>query len=615
MVVHVGSVSASVTAMNHYSGSSQLVEPCSQETQPLLSPVKSISINFRARLARANFIPRGLCLPSKAAVLILFWTLIVSIIYKTVQEGTKYITTRLREREQEHFHFLTGNNFDILLTYLASVLLLLLYPFAGFTADVCCGRYRAVIISLCFLVGGLACLALTAVLLFSQVITNPFSDNDRIDRNSEAFFVLSGSGLLLLIPGLSGYQANFIQLGLDQLLEAPSEYLGLFIHWVEWFTVLGLCLMVPIFYLLSTCQRVIYIHHTVLSLAPLFFITLLLVLIFSCWKRRWFYSEPGQNNPYKMVVKVLNFARRHKYPLQRSAFTYADDEEPSRIDYAKERYGGPFTTQQVEDVKTFLRILTVLLVLGPTFFLEIPMGLISHVYTNHTGKYTPPNKCDWKLLFQDLEMLRNLAAVVIFPIYIWFIYSVLRRCIPKILIRIWMGELSLVAGTIAMFLIDVSGHAKIYKNHHTAAACMFIEDHYNHTYNLNLPWAVNLIPALLMQGGLMLVITTSFEFISAQSPHSMKGLLIGLLYAIRGTFSFMGAISILPFSVKAIWADHYMKKHPPAIANCGFGYLLLNCTVGLIGLVLFTVAAKRYRYRERDDPPYNQMTVETVWAN
>ena len=603
------------------SSSSQLIEPVgSQETQPLLSPLQSLSgtyISLRERLARVNCLPRGLCLPSKAAVLILFWTLVVSAIYKTAEEGTMYTVKTLKETEKTHLRFLAVNHSDILLTYLVFVLLLLVYPLAGFMADVCCGRYRAVIISLCFLLCGLACLALVTILLFSHIIRNPFNRTS-ISHNSNAFFALSSLGLLLLIPGLSGYQANFIQLGLDQLLEAPCEYLGLFVHWVEWFSELGYSLTKPVFYLLSKCkddlQLKLSAHHTVLSLTPFFFAILLVVLIFSCWKRHWFYSEPGQNNPYKIVFKVLNFARKHKYPIQRSAFTYADDEEPTRIDFAKERYGGPFTTEQVEDVKTFLRILLVLLVLGPAFFLEIPLGPIFHLYTVHVGKYPPKNECSVRLLLQDMAILRSIVVVIFFPIYVWLIYSVLRRCIPKILSRIWIGELLLVAGMTTMFLIDLFGHVAQYERKHQGAMCMFAESK-NRTSNLDLPWGVNLIPAFLMQAGITLVITTSYEFISAQSPHSMKGLLIGLLYAIQGMFKFLGAISILPFSLKALWEDSYMRNHLPSVTNCGFGYFLLNCTVGLMGLVLFTVAARRYKYRERDDPPYNQTTVETVWAN
>lgn len=94
----------------------------------------------------------------------------------------------------------------------------------------------------------------------------------------------------------------------------------------------------------------------------------------------------------------------------------------------------------------------------------------------------------------------------------------------------------------------------------------------------------------------------------------MKGFLIGVFYAVRGTFKFLGTVSMLPFSMSAIWTSDYMKTHLPSITNCGFGYLLLNCTVGFASLVLFTVAVKRYKYRERDDPPYNQIVVESVWA-
>ena len=59
------------------------------------------------------------------------------------------------------------------------------------------------------------------------------------------------------------------------------------------------------------------------------------------------------------------------YPLQRSAFTYSDNYIPSRLDFAKERYGGPLTTELVENVKTFLRIVIVLFSVGPVFSLEL----------------------------------------------------------------------------------------------------------------------------------------------------------------------------------------------------------------------------------------------------
>ena len=356
---------------NHSSDCQPMETLSSPETTPLLVSSESSKLAFKERLVQANVLPRGLCLPSKAAVLILFWTLVVSTIYTIAQEGTVIIVIRLREIEHTAIHSFSKHNFDPLITYLAFVVISLLYPLAGFLADVCYGRYKTVIASLCLLLCGFACIGLNIILVFSRVVKSPFNRIEK-RKNPALFHALTGSGLLLIIMGLSGFRANYTQLGLDQLMEANSDYLGLFIHWLEWMIMLGSLLVTPLFLALGNCDHSKKIQYAVLSLGPSLFLTLLLVIVFSCWKRHWFYIEPGQNNPYKTVFKVLNFARKHKYPLQCSAFTYADDEEPSRLDFAKERYGGPFTTEQVEDVKTFFKILAILLVLGPVFFLEIP---------------------------------------------------------------------------------------------------------------------------------------------------------------------------------------------------------------------------------------------------
>ena len=47
--------------------------------------------------------------------------------------------------------------------------------------------------------------------------------------------------------------------------------------------------------------------------------------------------------------------------------------------------------------------------------------------------------------------------------------------------------------------------------------------------------------------------------------------------------------------------------------NCGFFYLLFTCVMGLIGLILFSVAAKKYKYRERDEGMFSQQQVEEVY--
>ena len=53
--------------------------------------------------------------------------------------------------------------------------------------------------------------------------------------------VIGGCAVLFIFIGLAGYQANFIQLGLDQLITAPSEDLALFIHRALWAYSFDMC--------------------------------------------------------------------------------------------------------------------------------------------------------------------------------------------------------------------------------------------------------------------------------------------------------------------------------------------------------------------------------------
>ena len=118
-----------------------------------------------------------------------------------------------------------------------------------------------------------------------------------------------------------------------------------------------------------------------------------LLLIGYC-KRQWFHIEPGHQNPYKTVYDIMKFAKSHKYPLRRSAFTHCDNYIPSRLDFAKERFGGPFTTEQVENLKTLFRMLVILFAIGPVFALEVPASYFIFpsfgmhlLHSNHPRKY------------------------------------------------------------------------------------------------------------------------------------------------------------------------------------------------------------------------------------
>ena len=321
-----------------------------------------------------------------------------------------------------------------------------------------------------------------------------------------------------------------------------------------------------------------------------------------------------------MVIMVLNFARKHSHAFQRSAFTYCDDEIPSRIDFAKEKYGGPFTTEQVEDVKTFLRISVVLLVLGVLFVLDVPTSFfVSILFGLHAGDQSAISNqvCSGRFILLGKGSMNNLATVVIFPIYITMVFSVFSKRIPRIFCRLTFAATIYLVGIVGMFTVDIAGHIIISTREHyndgNNTMCMFVISRDIDPPVLHLPWPVLLISGVLLGIGPPLVKATSFEFISAQSPSSMRGLLVGVFFSIRAFFQLVSGVALIPFAYKPLWDSEHMREHPP-VTSCGFGYLLFTCVVGLIGLVLLSVVARRYKYRERDDRPFDQRFAVDVYS-
>ena len=481
----------------------------------------------------------------------------------------------------------------------------MLYPIGGLIADLRYGRYKVIKMSLINNWVGAILASVLGVLFSAKVYSHALALT--VAYSVAAFLFITLFGL-----GIGGFQSNAVQFGLDQLLDASSEELSLFLHWFVWTEHFGE-LIPRLSAAASYCRKrdIEYIMFGISGLLYLALSTVCLVLV--CCKRRWFNCENVVGNPYWNVYRVLKFSARHDKPLgHRSALTYSDDARPSRFDFAKQKYGGIFTTEVVEDVKTFLRILLMLLAITPMFCFEVSTSYLFPIYGLHLGKNVSVNiECTYEWMLFESGTLSSIISVVAIPLYIILVYPHvhIKRWFPRIIYRMGIGVVLKVTTVITMFIIQVVANYTASHGYN----CLFLAEYREHKNNhfiqtLEFPTQTLIIINMLNGIASPLINITILEFISAQSPHTMKGLLLGVFYAFRGLFITLGCVVSFPFAQEKLWGDHR------GIFDCGFYYYLSNSVLGVIGLVVFLMAARRYRNRERDDPPYSHQYAEDYYS-
>ena len=95
----------------------------------------------------------------------------------------------------------------------------------------------------------------------------------------------------------------------------------------------------------------------------------------------------------------------------------------------------------------------------------------------------------------------------------------------------------------------------------------------------------------------------AYEFIFSQTPHSMKGLLIGTLFATRGIHQTLALGFTLLY-------HHLAHKY-----SCGVYYYLASTLFGFLSVLVFVLVARKYRRRERDEVCNVHQYAEQYYSN
>ena len=555
-----------------------------------------LPVRTRSSLLGMRYDTTRKCVSNKAALLILLWSFVVGLLSAMMLNPELYLRMFAK--------------YVTLIAYGVAMILLCLFPLAGILADIKLGRYKAVVTSLLIVLLGL---------LLGLIMTGAGMGLALISK--EILYFLGGIVAIKLYVGVVGFTANVVQFGMDQLHDSPVDDNTLFIHWYVWTYYASFCVVqlawnfVTVSLYTDTDTNGTdtngILPTGVLLLALLYIIVVIVLTVTLCLvrrRRRWFLIEPGGLNPYKLVYRVTKFARQHKTPVQCSAFTYCEDELPSGLDLGKEKYGGCFTTKQVEDVKAFYGILKVIFSFGMVFFMDFAADSILPFFSLHVTRFTHNNsdliydESFANLFFLNTGLLSPLLIVICIPLYLCLLRPFISQYIPGMLKRMGLGMFLVLLSLLTSLFMDTAAHLEgdhVYNNTY----CMFAIDDDKFDYPSNQNPALLLIQLTLSALSHMLIYTAVFEFICSQSPHSMKGLFIGVLYAIRGLYQLVATLLVLPFA--------FLTIRP---ISCGFWYYLMNIVIGMVALLVYMCVAKRYRYREEDEqqPEENILNSESV---
>ena len=470
-----------------------------------------------------------------------------------------------------------------------------IFPFAGWIADAQTGRYAAIVCgSIITVIAGLISLVrFTIIHIISDVASN----------------VLLHAFNCINFLGMAAFFANFIPFTTDQLVGANSADLSSLVHWINWEISLGEFIMsiaqLPMKVLfpntLNTSPNTLNTSpntlNTTLNTSPWFYgpvygvfavvlgflLTVLVVDLF--YGKKWLVTQPNLTNPIKQIFKVLNYARKNKCPRNRSAFTYIDEEQPTRLDFANTKFGGPFTEEQVEDVKTTLRLLPLIVSMNLIFLVKS-----THIYLARNMLLTENFRWLYQLFKSDL-FLDSVVALVAIPVYNFIILPLFNKYIPTMLKRIGIAMCILILGVFIIAVIDLVGDVTgLGTNNNTV--CLLnqtsIDDRAPAIGQVS-RWILVIIPSLMVSLGILMLKITSLEFTLAQSPAGMKGLLFGLWYAAQGIGNLIGFNLPLAFSEIP---SHF-------IPGCEFYYLLTTLVISIVVFVLFLVTSRWYKLRMR----------------
>ena len=492
---------------------------------------------------------------SKGAALVLVWALLTIASNRMVYEVTMNA-------------LISGGKSHLISS--TSVSVIVAAPFFGWLADAKLGNYKVVKIGIT--VSWLASV-LVSLLYLLYYNTSLGSDQNVAVRTVSlaliSLFQWTGSVIIVL---------NSLQLSLEQIPDASSENITSLIAWFVFSLVTGLWVGGTIKDLVFFCvpYNLSDLHQTVI-LFPVI-CTSINLISFHLVSSKWLIIEPKSPQSLKNIYRILKFAVKYKAPLNRSALTYWEEDIPSRLDLGKSRYGGPFTTEQVEDVKTFFRILVV----SAGIFLIVFALAIKEYFPYSTEIFTEKIglglcKTNSLFLFTLHPFWCGILTVLAHEL---LVYPCFKHRLPSSIKRTSIISFAVMLRNIIFLTVSILEYFNIVEK--------------------SALWMLG-ISSVLYGVLLAISIMACLEFICAQAPYNMRGLLNGYIQLV---------ISVA-FVAGSAFSWHFFNYC--LTPTCSLASASVSAAVSIFAFLLYLIIARWYKTRVRDDIDTPHQWVEEVY--
>ncbi|KAI6649643.1 Solute carrier family 15 member 4-like [Oopsacas minuta] len=450
----------------------------------------------------------------------------------------------------------------------------LLAPVAGMMADMYVPRVK--MLSLCFFSSFIG----SAI----QSMFHTLYENKIGYIQDYAYFIVHGIALTLIAVGSSGAYALLVPVGVDQMEGANETRLKSYFSWHYWFINLGVVFVAGKFFInmegYLKWQRP-YIHLISSYTATLSIWLALIILVLSSSFGLVQRNKPPKGTPLTQVVGVFNCAVRNKYTKKRER-NYV---KHSFFEYALVENNGRYSYGQVQDVKTFFKILGVLVCLIWYFGVDNLYNTIFPLQATEISG-ADDNFDSTRTIFFSV----CLTIMLVLPLIEFLRLSCnkfhfgFKRILHKILIGVVLGFFAIIIAlsiNLVYYFGDVHG-----------------------TDN-----AIIIPQTIIIALSECFAFVGAMEFVYAQAPHQMIGLLFGIFQSVIGIGYYIP--TIMYYILQRI-TSCYDNLHcgqclihwPPCFhiskpKSLNFAYYCVFAVFTIVYIILMVCVAKCYKRRER----------------